>query len=167
MVMYGSSIFFIQKTDRLVLTDELWGAVFLEEQTYAVAAGMSTSGSLTRWFRDQLSPLELQNEEQGGPNAYAALADLAGKSKPGANGVVVLPYFSGERTPINDPYARGLFFGLSLSTTRADLYRAVLEGVGFGIRHNIDTMRKEDVPPKKNPCCRWRNQKPSLAANRQ
>lgn len=149
MVMYGSSIFFIQKTDKLVLTDELWGAVFLEEQTYAVAAGMSTSGSLTRWFRDQLSPLELQNEKRDGINAYAALADLAKNSKPGANGVVVLPYFSGERTPINDPYARGLFFGLSLSTTRADLYRAILEGVGFGIRHNIDTMRKKDVPPKR------------------
>ena len=149
MVMYGSSIFFIQKTDKLVLTDQLWGAVFLEDKTFAVAAGMSTSGSLTRWFRDQLSPLELKNEKRGGPNAYAALADLATESKPGANGVIMLPYFSGERTPINDPHARGLFIGLSLSSTRADLYRAVLEGVGFGIRHNIDTMRSEEVPPNR------------------
>lgn len=149
MVMYGSSMFFIQKTNKLVLTDKLWGAVFLEDQTFAVAAGMSTSGSLTRWFRDQLSPLELQKEQQGGPNAYAILADLAEKSKPGANGVIILPYFSGERTPINDPYARGLVLGLSLSSTRADLYRAVLEGVGFGIRHNIDTMREEGVPPQR------------------
>jgi len=149
MVMYGSSLFFIQKTDKLISTEKLWGATFLEEQTYAVAAGMSTSGSLTRWFRDQFGKQEMIQEEQGGPDAYQALADLAAKSRPGANGLVVLPYFSGERTPINDPHARGLVVGLNLSSTRADIYRAILEGVGFGILHNIDTMREEGVPPRR------------------
>ena len=149
MVMYGSSAFFIQKTDQLVMTDKLWGATFLEDQTYAVAAGMSTSGSLTRWFRDQLAPQEIIQEREGGPNAFQALADLASESQPGANGLILLPYFSGERTPINDPHARGLYIGLNLATTRADLYRAILEGVGYGILHNIDTMREEGVPPKR------------------
>jgi xylulokinase len=147
MVMYGSSIFFIQKSSKLVSTDRLWSAVFLEPDTYAVAAGMSTSGSLTRWFRDNLAPEEQAAETAGGPNAYAALAKLAAKSPVGARGIVVLPYFSGERTPILDPEARGMFLGLTLSHTRADLYRAILEGVGYGIRHNIDTMREEGIPP--------------------
>lgn len=149
MVMYGSTIFFIQKTAKLVATEKLWGAVFLEKDTYAVAAGMSTSGSLTRWFRDNLAPEEVAAEQAGGPNAYAALADLAAGSEPGARGLVMLPYFAGERTPINDPDARGLFIGLTLTHTRADMYRAVLEGVGFGIRHNIDTMRAQGVPPRR------------------
>ncbi len=149
MVMYGSSMFFIEKTDELVTTERLWGAVFLEQGTYAVAAGMSTSGSLTRWFRDQLAPKELEAEAGGGPNAYEALARLASSSPPGANGLVTLPYFSGERTPINDPEARGLIMGLTLSHTRADLYRSLLEGVGFGIRHNIDVMGEEGVPPQR------------------
>lgn len=147
MLMYGSSLFFIQKTDKLVATESLWGARFLEEDTYAVAAGMSTSGSLTRWFRDNLAQEELRDELAGGTNAYEALAALAGRSQPGARGLVLLPYFSGERTPINDPEARGLIIGLTLAHTRADIYRAILEGVGYGIRHNIDTMRAEGVPP--------------------
>jgi len=149
MVMYGSSLFFIQKTDRLAPTERLWSAVFFEPDTYAVAAGMSTSGSLTRWFRDNFAPLELAAEREGGPNAYAALAELAAASPRGANGLILLPYFSGERTPIHDPDARGLIVGLTLAHTRADVYRALLEGVGFGIRHNIEAMREEGVPPRR------------------
>ncbi len=147
MLMYGSSLFFIQMTAKLVATERLWGAVFLEQDTYAVAAGMSTSGSLTRWFRDQFGAAELAAEQAGGPNAYAALAALAADSPIGAKGLVMLPYFSGERTPLNDPDARGLIAGLTLIHTRADIYRALLESVGYGIRHNIEAMREEGVPP--------------------
>ena len=82
-------------------------------------------------------------------NSYQALANQAEGSPPGANGLVVLPYFSGERTPINDPEARGLIIGLTLSHSKSDLYRACLEGVGYGIRHNIDAMRAEGVPPSR------------------
>ena len=149
MVMYGSSTFLIQKTERLVIADKVWGAVFLEEGTYAIAAGMSTGGSLTRWFRDNLAPEERAAEMEGGPNAYAALAQLAAQSPPGANGLIVLPYFSGERSPINDPDARGLIAGLTLSHTRADLYRAILESVGYGIRHSVDAMGEESAPPRR------------------
>jgi xylulokinase len=60
-----------------------------------------------------------------------------------------LPYFSGERTPIYDPNARGVLFGLTLKHTRADIYRALLESVGFGIRHNVDGMRAASVYPKR------------------
>lgn len=149
MLMYGSTIFLIQKTDRLIATEKLWSAVFLEPETYAVLGGMSTSGSLTRWFRDNLAPHEMAAESSGGQNAYTALAELAAGSPIGSNGLVLLPYFSGERTPINDPRARGLIIGLTLSHTRADMYRAVLEGIGFGTRHNIDIMRQTGVPPRR------------------
>jgi xylulokinase len=149
MVMYGSSIFFIQKTSQLLATDKFWGAMFLEPDTFAVAGGMSTSGSLTRWFRDNFASEEWANEKAGGPNAYNALANMAAQSPLGSQGLVMLPYFSGERTPIHDSQARGLILGLTLSHSRADLYRAILEGVGYGIRHNIDEMSAEGVPPKR------------------
>jgi xylulokinase len=147
MVMYGSSIFFIQETSHLIASDRFWPALFLEKGSSALAGGMSTAGSLTRWFRDQLAPQELAAEQAGGPNAYAALAELAASAPPGARGLVALPYFSGERTPLNDPLARGVVAGLTLSHTRADLYRALLESVAYGIRHNVETMREEGVPP--------------------
>lgn len=145
MVMYGSSIFFILKTDRLYDSRRFWGTRFLEPETYAVAGGMSTAGSLTRWFRDQLGQPEVATEAAGGPNAYASLAALAASAPPGANGLLMLPYFAGERTPLHDPDARGVVAGLTLGTTRADLYRALLEAVGYGIRHNIDAMREEGI----------------------
>ncbi len=69
------------------------------------------------------------------------------RSPPGANGLVVLPYFAGERTPFADPAAKGLIFGLGLNHTRADIYRALLESVGFGIRHNIEQMRADGANP--------------------
>ena len=61
----------------------------------------------------------------------------------------MLPYFSGERTPILDPYAKGLIFGLGLHHNRADLYRALLESVGYGIRHNIEVMKAEGATIKR------------------
>lgn len=149
MVMYGSSIFFILRTPRFYVTPSFWAAHFLEKGTYVLTGGMSTSGSLTKWFRDQFAPLEVQGEKGGGENAYAALARLAANSPPGANGLIVLPYFSGERTPLLDPDAKGVLFGLGLHHTRADVYRAMLESVGFGIRHNIDVMKEQGAEPKR------------------
>jgi xylulokinase len=147
MVMYGSSIFFILRTPQIYNTPYFWGANFLEPGTYVLAGGMSTSGSLTRWFRDQFAPLEVQAEKGGDMNAYAALARQASASPIGGNGLVVLPYFAGERTPLLDPDAKGMVFGLALRHTRGDIYRAILESVGFGIRHNIDKMREDGACP--------------------
>ncbi len=149
MVMYGSSIFFILRTSCLYSSPSFWSAPFLEKGTYVLTGGMSTSGSLTKWFRDQFAPLEVQAEKAGGKNAYSALADLAATSRIGANDLVMLPYFAGERTPILDPNAKGLLFGLGLNHTRADVYRAVLESVGYGIRHNIDRMKEEGAEPRR------------------
>ncbi len=72
---------------------------------------------------------------------YLRLSELARQSPPGAGGVIFLPYLSGELQPINDGNARGVFFGLSMSTTPAHLVRAVMEGAAFAIAHNIDIAR--------------------------
>ncbi len=149
LVMFGSSIFFILQTDHFVPTEHFWCANFLEENTFAFTGGMSTAGSLTTWFRDQFANKEMADEAAGGDNAYAVLAAAASESPVGAKGLVTLPYFEGERTPLQDPAAKGLWFGLNLKHTRADLYRAILEGVAYGIRHNLEEMNGEGVRPRR------------------
>lgn len=149
MLMFGSSLFFILKTAEWVRTERFWSARFLEEGAYAFLGGMSTSGSLTTWFRDQFATIELEHEKDGGENAFTALAHLAEKSPLGANGLILLPYFEGERTPIHDPKAKGVLFGLSLKNTKGDIYRAILEGVAYGFYHNLQEMLAEGVIPKR------------------
>ena len=63
--------------------------------------------------------------------------------------MICLPYFAGERTPINDPDARGVYAGLTLSHTKAHLYRASLEGTAYGVRHNLETMSAMGAPPRR------------------
>jgi len=135
MIMYGSTTFFIGVLDTPVRDERVWLTAGAFPDQYALAAGMATTGSLTRWFRDQLAQ-DLQPEE-----AYAALFGEVASVPAGSGGLLTLPYFSGERTPLNDPNARGLIAGLNLTHTRAHLFRSVLEGVAFGIRHNLETFR--------------------------
>jgi len=149
MLMFGSSIFFIMKTAELIKTQHFWSSNFLEEGTFAFLGGMSTGGSLTTWFREQFAQFEVEKEKEGGEKAYAELAKLASASPIGSKGLVALPYFEGERTPLHDPKAKGMLFGLSLKHTKGDVYRAILEGVAFGIRHNVEVMREEGVQPKR------------------
>jgi len=151
MLMYGTTMFFIKICASLPENKKgmLWSTVFLEPGIYALTAGMATAGALTRWFRDQFAQLELEGEKSGGRNAYAVLAEQANAIPPGAEGLLVLPYFSGERTPINDPLARGLIAGLTLSHTRIHIYRALLEGIAYGVRHNLEVMAEIGESPQR------------------
>ena len=97
---------------------------------------LSAAGSL-RWFRDTLAPGE----------PYGALTDAAGEIDPGSDGLLFLPYLTGERTPHPDPLARGAFVGLTVGHDRRHLTRAVLEGVAFGLRDGLDLMVAAGMPP--------------------
>lgn len=147
MVMYGTTMFFILVTDRPIPDPRVWATGFVLPGTYDIAGGMATTGALTRWFRDEFGAGERAAEAAGGPNAYSALADIARGIPAGSDGLICLPYFAGERTPIHDPDARGVFAGLTLSHTRAHLYRALLEGTAFGVRHNLETLREIGAEP--------------------
>jgi xylulokinase len=149
MMMFGSSFYFILLTKKIIPTKLIWSSAWLDNGSYTLQGGTNTAGSLTRWFRDNFSPLEMAAQNSGGDNAYASMANLLTQSPLGANGLIALPYFEGERTPIHDPQAKGVLFGLTLKHTRADLYRALLEGIGFGIQHILDEMKKESVYPKR------------------
>jgi xylulokinase len=96
---------------------------------------LSAAGSL-RWFRDALAP----GEDFGG------LVGSAADVRAGSNGLIFLPYLSGERSPHPDPSARGAFVGLTLGHDRRHLTRAVLEGVAFGLRDGLDLMTEAGMP---------------------
>jgi xylulokinase len=148
MLMYGSTIFMYAVQARPKMDRRLWAAPYVFPGTSSMAAGMATGGALTRWFRDQFAVDLLAGERTSGASAYAQLAQAAEQVAPGADGLVTLPYFSGERTPINDPRARGVVFGLTLAHTRAHVFRAILEGVAYGIRHNLEVMEEIGARPR-------------------
>ncbi|MBK8083562.1 MAG: FGGY-family carbohydrate kinase [Devosia sp.] len=133
LLMYGSTIFIIEITPVRVPDARLWYAPWFFPGQHAAMSGLATSGTLSHWFREQFAR-ELDPE-----TAVVTLAREAEGSPPGANGLVLLPYFSGERTPIHDTGAKGVLFGLDLTHTRGDIYRAVFEGIAFGTRHVFET----------------------------
>ncbi|MCA8880468.1 MAG: FGGY-family carbohydrate kinase [Rhodobacteraceae bacterium] len=143
MLMYGSTIFIILLTGQRLSNPRLWSAPWLAPGGHAAMAGLATSGTLTHWFRDQFAR-DLPRGE-----AFGRLAAEAEASPPGANGLLLLPYFSGERTPIHDPDAKGVLFGLNLTHGRGDLYRALIEGIAFGTRHVTDTFTEAGARPRR------------------
>lgn len=147
MLMYGSTIFMIEVVDEPFTDERLWATPYVFPGTSCLMAGMATSGSLTRWFRDKLAADLVQAEERGELNAYTEITKEASDVPPGSEGLVVLPYFSGERTPINDPRARGVIFGLTLAHDRAHVFRAILEGISYGIAHHFDIMEEIGARP--------------------
>ena len=133
MIMYGSTIFIIMITAQRVRDARLWYAPWLFPHQHAAMSGLATSGTLSHWFRDQFA------RDLDPASAIPLLAAEAALSAPGANGLVLLPYFSGERTPIYDTRAKGMLFGLNLTHTRGDIYRALLEGIAYGTNHIFET----------------------------
>lgn len=104
---------------------------------------MASSGSLVRWFVDQFVP------KSSTSNIFHELDNQAETIKPGSDGLVILPYLLGEKTPIFDPKARGVFFGLSLHHTPAHVFRAILESVIYGFRHHVDVLAEQGLRPKR------------------
>jgi xylulokinase len=102
---------------------------------------MLSAGGSFRWYRDTLGNLERVQAGEAGLDPYDLLTEAAAQVAPGCEGLLFLPYLTGERTPYPDPNARGVFFGLTLRHSKAHLTRAVLEGVSYGLRDSLELMR--------------------------
>ena len=151
MVMYGSTTFFILITEAPIEAGSLWLAAGAERGQWALAAGLATGGSALAWFRDQLAPDLVAAERAGGTPAFATLSAEAARADAelataAREDLLFLPYLSGERTPINDPRARGIAAGLSLGTDRGALYLGLLQGIAYATRANLDAMRALGAP---------------------
>jgi xylulokinase len=135
MLMYGSTFFLVLVTKEPARQASIWTTRGVDPGSLTLAAGMATSGSLTSWIR-----------ELTGNAPYELLVEEARAVPAGSDGLLMLPYFAGERTPIMDTRARGAVIGLTLRHTRAHLYRAALEATAFGVRHNLEAMAPPGVP---------------------
>ena len=129
MIIYGSTMSIIAILPEALPTSNLWSNAHLFKGTHNLSSGMSTSGSLTAWLK-----------EISGDKPFEELTEEAAEVAPGSEALVALPYFAGERTPINDPDARGVICGLTLSHGRGHLYRALLESTGYGARHLLEAI---------------------------
>jgi len=103
-------------------------------EVFVTVAATTTGGQSLRYLRDNFSQLEVATEKLiPGFNSYEALDKLAENVEPGSEGLIVLPYLMGERTPLWDVNARGVVFGLSLNHSKAHLVRAMMEGVAYAM----------------------------------
>ena len=108
---------------------------------YLLNGCMAASGSLVKWFTNDV----LHSED---PRILKVLDREAQELPPASDGVIVLPYFLGEKTPLFDPIARGVIFGLTLSHTHAHIFRAILESVVYGFRHHLDVLSEAGFRPE-------------------
>ena len=115
--------------------------------TWVQEASIFTTGAVLRWFRDQIGNAECVTAQEG-QDPYDLMIAEAEKSSIGANGLLLIPHFVGSGAPHWNPLARGIIFGLALGHERKDLYRAVLEGVAYEIRKNIEVFKELGIEPK-------------------
>jgi xylulokinase len=129
MLMYGTTMFLVAVLAEARSHPRLWATNGVWPGTHTLAGGMATSGALTAWLRGI-----------AGDPPFERLMAEAAAVEPGSGGLVALPYFAGERTPLFDPAARGAILGLTLSHGRGHVYRALLEATAYGVRHNLEAM---------------------------
>lgn len=115
---------------------------------YLNVEATNACGVALRWFRDEFGGAVLKDPELSGVPIYQAFNQLAQRSRPGAGGIIFLPYLSGERCPIWDPYARGVLLGMHLDTRYCDIIRAIMEGVAFSLRQGMELM---NLPKRVSP----------------
>lgn len=129
MIAYGTTMSVSAVTSTFISTTTLWSAPGSAADVNHVGGATSTAGALTDWMRQLTSTPD-----------YATLLREAERVPAGSRGLLVLPYFSGERSPIHDPDARGVMVGLSLSHGRGEMYRAVLEAIALSVRHVLSVV---------------------------
>ena len=123
--------------DNLEVDERLFLDYHVIPGLYLINGCMATSGSIIKWFRENLAgDFDYEELETKGENIPA-----------GSEGLVLLPYFLGEKTPINDPKARGMLMGLTLHHKQEHIYRAILEGISFGFLHHINVFKELNISP--------------------
>jgi xylulokinase len=139
LVKLGGSVDVLACTDHALLDARLYLDAHPARGLWLPNGCMASGGSGVRWFQRELAA----------GVALDVLDAEAGATPPGAGGVVMLPYLLGEKTPVNDPLARGAFAGLHASHGRGHLFRALLESFAYGVRHHLEVLSEHGVRPER------------------
>ncbi len=143
MASIGTSGVVLAQTEGLAVDPEMRLHSFCHAvpgEYYAMGVMLSAGGAL-RWYRDVLCDGERMAGEIRQEEPYDIITDTASTARLGSGGLVFLPYLMGERTPYADALARGGLIGLTARTTKAEISRAVLEGITFGLADSLDLVR--------------------------
>ncbi|NLY56172.1 MAG: FGGY-family carbohydrate kinase [Firmicutes bacterium] len=149
LIKFGGAGDILTGTKKLVTDKRIFLDYHLVPGQYLLNGCMASSGSLVKWFARTFFAEQIEAYDREGKNFYAYLDELAAKIPVGSDGIITLPYFIGEKTPIMDAKARGVFFGLSLHHRAEHLYRSVLEAVGYGFYHHIVVFREMGLAPSR------------------
>lgn len=109
---------------------------------WLLQGGTVGGGGVMRWFETELGEAERQTAAGNGGSSLKEIDRLAQRVPPGSEGLVFLPYMAGERSPIWNPAAKGVYYGLDFSKTRGHMARAAMEGVAYSLRHNLAAARE-------------------------
>ena len=149
---FGSTLFYIYCTKERMAAgtkDHFPGSnPFTIPGSFAVMGGTNCAGAMTAWVRDVYYQDALRAQEAGGPSAWQVMAKEAAAEPAGSRGLIVLPYLYGERSPIHDPKARGVIFGLTGTHGRAAICRAALEGVAYSFGSHLRLFAAHGLEPE-------------------
>lgn len=144
----GTSIVLACVTEKPVCDTRVMTRCHVVPKRWFNLAGMSTPGACYRWFRDEFmmhGERTVRDTDNARAHAYIKMDHEAAMSPSGAHGLFFLPYMSGERSPIWNPNARGVLFGLTLSHQRRDILRAILEGGAFAVLDNVEVFHSRGL----------------------
>jgi len=115
------------------------------EGLHLLLGTMGSTGACLRWFKNEFAGSEAKEAERSGVDPYDLITGEAEKTPAGSGGVVFLPYMMGASAPIWHTQARGVFFGLTLSSHKSDMIRSILEGTAFALRHNLEVAKRAGI----------------------
>ena len=146
----GSSAWISTTTTEPLLDEQMRTFVFAHAVPglFHPCGTMQTAGGVYAWLKNEICTSEKAEAEETGASPYELINARIASSPPGANGLVFLPYLMGERTPWWDPHARGALIGLTLAHTRADVLRAVMEGITANLGFILDIFRQWQPIPR-------------------
>ncbi len=113
----------------------------IEGMPWIFDAPIQSTGSAIKWFIEKMGAEERAAAKAKGENIYSYLNELALESKAGSGGIFFFPYLLGERAPLWNEYARGMFLGIGMDMKRSDLVRSVFEGTAYALRHVMETVK--------------------------
>jgi len=142
-LVYGTSLIVTKCLSEPCASEGALSNDYVVPGRFLCGAGVQTGGAIVSWFRDRFGFEEREAEAAGGPDAFEALADLAATVPAGADRLLVIPRFGGERAVLDGRLASGTVLGLSLFHTRAHLCRAILEGTAYEARRQLRQLAPE------------------------
>ncbi|MDD3705514.1 MAG: FGGY-family carbohydrate kinase, partial [Clostridiaceae bacterium] len=144
-LIIGSSNCHMALSSDPVFVPGVWGPFdeAIIKGKWVLEGGQTSTGSIVKWFKDNFAYMQEMIAKVRKQNVYSVLDELAEKIAPGSDGLVLLDYWQGNRSPLSDPKARGAIWGLSLNHKNEHIVRAIYEGTAYGTRHILEVLKEQ------------------------